>query len=59
LSSSLSSLPGAENALVVFQLPLNLLPFFLKRAWVQIVAPAVILVTVVAYGAMFYPVLAK
>jgi hypothetical protein len=52
-------LPGAENALVVFQLPLSLLPFFLKRAWVQIVAPAVILVTVVAYGAMFYPVLAK
>jgi hypothetical protein len=50
---------GAENALVLFQLPLSLLPLFVKRAWVQIVAPAVILMTVVAYGAMFYPVLAK
>ena len=50
---------GAENALVLFQLPLSLLPLFVKRAWAQIVAPAVILMTVVAYGAMFYPVLAK
>jgi hypothetical protein len=49
---------GAENALVLFQLPLGLLPLFVKRAWVQIVAPAVILMTVVAYGTMFYPVLA-
>jgi hypothetical protein len=49
---------GAENALVLFQLPLGLLPLFVKRSWVQIVAPAVILMTVVAYGAMFYPVLA-
>jgi len=48
---------GAENALVLFQLPLGLLPLFVKRSWVQIVAPAVILVTVVAYAAMFYPVL--
>jgi hypothetical protein len=44
--------------LVLFQLPLGLLPLFVKRAWVQIVAPAVILMTIVAYGAMFYPVLA-
>ena len=50
---------GAENALVLFQLPLGLLPLFVKRAWVQIAAPAVILMTIVAYGAMFYPVLAK
>lgn len=50
---------GVENALVLFQLPLSLLPLFLRRAWVQIDAPAVILMTVVAYGAMFYPVLAK
>lgn len=50
---------GVENALVLFQLPLSLLPLFVRRAWVQIGAPAVILVTVVAYGAMFYPVLAK
>jgi hypothetical protein len=50
---------GAENALVLFQLPLTLLPLFVKRAWVQIAAPAVILMTLVAYGAMFYPVLAK
>jgi hypothetical protein len=50
---------GVENALVLFQLPLSLLPLFLRRAWVQIGAPAVILMTVVAYGAMFYPVLAK
>jgi hypothetical protein len=49
---------GAENALVLFQLPLGLLPLFVKRAWVQIVAPAVILMTVVAYGTIFYPVLA-
>jgi hypothetical protein len=49
---------SAENALVLFQLPLGLLPLFVKRAWVQIVAPAVILMTVVAYGTMFYPVLA-
>jgi hypothetical protein len=50
---------GVENALVLFQLPLSLLPLFVKRPWVQIVAPAVILMTIVAYGAMFYPVLAK
>jgi hypothetical protein len=50
---------GVENALVLFQLPLSLLPLFVRRAWVQIGAPAVILMTVVAYGAMFYPVLAK
>jgi hypothetical protein len=50
---------GVENALVLFQLPLSLLPLFVKRAWVQIVAPALILMTIVAYGAMFYPVLAK
>jgi hypothetical protein len=50
---------GVENALVLFQLPLSLLPLFVKRAWVHIVAPALILMTIVAYGAMFYPVLAK
>jgi hypothetical protein len=50
---------GVENALVLFQLPLSLLPLFVRRAWVQIVAPTVILMTLVAYGAMFYPVLAK
>jgi hypothetical protein len=50
---------GVENALVLFQLPLSLLPLFVKRAWVQIAAPAAILMTIVAYGAMFYPVLAK
>ena len=50
---------GVENALVLFQLPLSLLPLFVRREWVQIGAPAVILMTVVAYVAMFYPVLAK
>jgi len=50
---------GVENALVLFQLPLSLPPLFVKRSWVQIAAPAGILVTLVAYGAIFYPVLAK
>jgi hypothetical protein len=50
---------GVENAFVLFQLPLSLLPLLVKRAWVQIVAPAVILVTIVAYAATFYPVLAN
>jgi hypothetical protein len=48
---------GAENALVLFQWPLGLLPLFVKRSWVQIVAPAAILVTIITYAAMFYPVL--
>ena len=49
----------AENSLVIFQLPLALLPLFVKRPWVQVAAPAVTLITVVAYAVLFYPVLAK
>jgi hypothetical protein len=48
---------GAENALVLFQLPLAVLPLFVKRSWVQIAAPAVLLMTIVAYAVMFYPLL--
>jgi hypothetical protein len=50
---------GAENALVVFQLPLALLPLFVKRSWVQVAAPAVLLATVIAYAVLFYPVLTR
>lgn len=50
---------GAENALVIFQLPLALLPLFVKRSWVQVGAPAVLLITIVAYAVLFYPVLTQ
>lgn len=50
---------GAENALVIFQLPLALLPLFVKRSWVQVAAPAVLLITIVAYAVLFYPVLTQ
>jgi hypothetical protein len=50
---------GSENSLVLFQLPLALLPLFVKRPWVQVAAPAAILVTAIAYAVLFYPVLAN
>ena len=50
---------GAENTLVIFQLPLALLPLFMKRPWVQVAAPAVLLVSIIAYAELFYSVLAK
>jgi hypothetical protein len=50
---------GAENTLVFFQLPLALLPLFVKRALVQVAAPAAILATAIAYAVLFYPVLAN
>jgi hypothetical protein len=43
---------GAENALVIFQLPLALLPLFVKRSWVQVTAPAALLITVWPVAAM-------
>ena len=50
---------SAENTLVIFQLPLALLPLFVKRSWVQVGAPAVLLISVIAYAVLFYPVLTK
>ena len=50
---------GAENALVIFQLPLALLPLFVKRSWVQVGAPAALLITIFIYAVLFYPTLAK
>jgi len=50
---------GAENALVVFQLPLALLPMFVKRSWAQVAAPAALLISVIAYAVLFYPMLTK
>lgn len=46
---------GAENALVIFQLPLAIAPVFMKRRWTQVAMPAVLLMTVIAYGVLFYP----
>lgn len=48
---------GAENALVIFQLPLAIASLFLKRPWAQVTLPAVLLMTVMAYGVLFYPTL--
>jgi hypothetical protein len=48
---------SAENALVIFQLPLAMAPLFAKRAWMQVAAPAVLFMTVIAYGVLFYPIL--
>jgi hypothetical protein len=48
---------GAENALVIFYVPIALLPLFVKQAWAQIAAPAALIVAAIAYAVMFYPVL--
>jgi hypothetical protein len=49
----------AENTLVVFQLPLGLLPLFVKRPWAQVGAPALLLTSIIAYAVIYYPVLAR
>lgn len=43
---------GVENALVGFQMPLALLPLFVKRPWVQVGAPAALLITIFIRGAL-------
>lgn len=50
---------GAENVLVIGQLPLAVLPLLVKRPWAQVGAPAALLVSLIAYTALFYPMLAK
>ena len=50
---------GAEKTLVIFRLPLALLPLFVKRPWAQVAAPAVLLISIMAYAVLFYSVLPK
>ena len=49
---------GAQNALVIFMLPAPLLALFVRKSWVQVLAPLLLLVLFVIFTINYYPVLA-
>ena len=49
----------AQNVEVIAMVPVVALPLFVRAKWVQIVAPAALVVLMVAYLVTYYPVLSK
>lgn len=50
---------GAQNALVLAMLPLPILALIIRKPWVQVAVPLLLLVLVSAFVVLYYPVLDK
>ena len=50
---------GNENNLVIAFLAPSIAALLVKRAWVQVLAPAALLVGAIAYAVLYYPVLTR
>ena len=48
---------GEENVLVIWMIPVAVLPLFLRQTWIQVASPILLLALNVAFLTIFYPVI--